>query len=103
MVAQIRQLPLSGSEAFTADPRNVLAAESCLRRALEALFDVARHILARAFGVGVSEYREIADGLEVSTDELYQVCAGQLDDLTTLTAALRGWFDSHQELVDSTL
>ena len=41
----------------------VWAAESCLRRALEALLDVGRHILAGGFGRGVSEYGQIASGL----------------------------------------
>ena len=40
---------------------------------------------------------------EVSTEELYQVCSGQLSDITMLTGALRAWFDAHQELVDSSL
>lgn len=39
MVSEIRQLPLNNAEAFFADQRNVWSAESCLRRALEALFD----------------------------------------------------------------
>jgi uncharacterized protein YutE (UPF0331/DUF86 family) len=129
MVDQVRQLPLSSLQEFTADTRNVLSAESCLRRVLEALFDVGRHILARGFGAGVSEYREIADGLvahgvlgreqgallktlagyrnrlvhfyhEVSTEELYQVCSAEIGDVTALTAALRRWFEVHQDLVD---
>ena len=55
MVDQVRQLPLLTMQSFTGDIRNVLSAESCLRRGLEALFDVGRHILARGFGAGVSE------------------------------------------------
>lgn len=39
MLERIRSLPLDSVESFTADPRNVDAAESCLRRALEALLD----------------------------------------------------------------
>jgi uncharacterized protein YutE (UPF0331/DUF86 family) len=132
LVAQIRQLPLSDMHTFVADPRNALAAESCLRRALEAFFDLGRHILARGFGTGVSEYREIADGLaaravldpaqaglakilagyrnrlvhfyhEVSVQELSEICSGQLQDLTSLTDALKQWFDTHQDLVDPSL
>lgn len=132
MIDQIRALPLRTREEFAADSRNVWAAESCLRRALEALFDIGRHILAKAFGKGVSEYREIADMLaqtgvltrqqsdllrvlagyrnrlvhfyhEVSLDELYQICARQLTDVIATRDAIRQWFDSHPDLVDDTL
>jgi uncharacterized protein YutE (UPF0331/DUF86 family) len=57
MLTNIRALPLASREEFFSDPRNIFAAESCLRRALEALFDLGRHILAKGFAVGVSEYK----------------------------------------------
>ncbi len=129
MIAQIRALPLSDRPAFMADARNIWTAESCLRRALEAIFDAGRHTLAKGFGSGVSEYREIADGLaergvlteeqaslmrilagyrnrlvhfyhEVSSEELFQICAAQLGDVIALTDALLQWFNAHPELVD---
>jgi uncharacterized protein YutE (UPF0331/DUF86 family) len=103
-----------------------------LRRALEAIFPVGRHILARAFGAGVSEYKEIAEGLkgngvltaeqaslrktlvgyrnrmvhfyhEISNEELYQICAAQLGDITAAADFLPSWFELHPELVDPTL
>lgn len=43
MIAGIRSLPLESQAAFVADARNVAAAESYLRRALEALLDLGRH------------------------------------------------------------
>ena len=51
MVSEIRALPLSDKEAFFSDRRDVWAAESCLRRALEALLDLGRHILAKGYGI----------------------------------------------------
>ncbi len=39
MVAEIRALPLGDEQSFFTDSRNIRTAESCLRRALEALFD----------------------------------------------------------------
>ena len=63
MVAEIRSLPLENFDGFTSENRNVWTCESCLRRALEALLDLGRHILAKGFGVGVSEYKEIAEEL----------------------------------------
>ena len=66
MIREIGQLPLGDHQSFTSDKRNVWAAESCLRRALEALMDLGRHILAKGFGRGVSEYKEIASNLDES-------------------------------------
>lgn len=46
------------------DKRNPAAAESFLRRSLEAIFDIGRHIVAKTGGVEMaSEYQSIATGL----------------------------------------
>lgn len=50
MVESLRMLPLESKQAFFADRRNVAAAESYLRRGLEALLDLGPHILAKGFG-----------------------------------------------------
>ena len=42
MLAGIRSLPVDSAEEFTAHPRTVAAAESYLRRALEALLEVMK-------------------------------------------------------------
>jgi uncharacterized protein YutE (UPF0331/DUF86 family) len=52
--------PLSSLEEFTADRRNPAAAESMLRRAIQSLFDLVRHLVAKAYGRGLLEYRELA-------------------------------------------
>lgn len=45
-------------------PRNLAAAESFLRRSLEAIFDVGRHLLARIGRIDLAqEYKAIARGL----------------------------------------
>ena len=49
MLSEIRLLPLENPEVFSSDRRNIWAAESCLRRALEALLDLGRHILSKCF------------------------------------------------------
>ncbi len=132
MVREIRALPLGDREAFFADRRNLWAAESCLRRALEALLDLGRHILAKGFGTGVSEYREIAVRLEekgvlspeeaqllrmlagyrnrlvhfyheVSPEELYELCVHHLEDLERVAEACRRWLGEHPESLDGTL
>ncbi len=129
LLKDIRALPLNDRRAFFADHRNAWTAESCLRRSLEALFDVGRHILAKGFGEGVSEYKEIAIHLreqdiipgndaavmetlagyrnrlvhfyhEVSLDELYKVCAEDLGDVEKLANALRDWIKAHPERME---
>lgn len=57
----LRILPTDSPEIFMADPRNAASAESLLRRAIEALLDIARHLLARGFGRSSLEYRQTAE------------------------------------------
>jgi uncharacterized protein YutE (UPF0331/DUF86 family) len=63
MIFRIKTLPLETYQGFHSDPRNSAAAESYLRRGLEALLDLGRHLLAKGFGEGLSEYKEIARAL----------------------------------------
>jgi uncharacterized protein YutE (UPF0331/DUF86 family) len=129
MLTEIRTLPLGSREAFFADSRNIHSAESCLRRALESLFDIGRHILAKGFAEGVSEYKEIAQTLrvhgvlpfeitdtmrtlagyrnrmvhfyhEVSPDELYEICATSLKDVESVADAFRGWIQANADKFD---
>jgi uncharacterized protein YutE (UPF0331/DUF86 family) len=128
MLMEIRALPLADQAAFFADRRNIWTADSCLRRSLEALLDIGRHILAKGFGVGVSQYKEIATRLnqhgvlspedtnllytmagyrnrlvhfyhEVSPEELYNICANQLGDIEKIQEAYRQWVLLHPEKV----
>jgi len=132
MLAGIRALPLDSIAAFDADPRTPAAAESYLRRALEALLDLGRHVLAKAFGQPTAEYRDIpryladhgvideADALrwlkmagyrnrivhfyaEVSRAELFDICASKLSDVESAVVAVRAWMAAHPELVDLSL
>jgi uncharacterized protein YutE (UPF0331/DUF86 family) len=132
MVAEIRALPLGSYEEFSANRRDVWAAESCLRRALEAIFDLGRHILAKGFGLGVTEYKQIATELEtaavlshsrarllstlagyrnrlvhfyheVTSEELYEICRNNLDDLLKIRNAFRKWVNENPGSIDETL
>jgi uncharacterized protein YutE (UPF0331/DUF86 family) len=116
-------------EAFAADRRTVAACESCLRRSLEALLDLGRHLLSKGLGVGVAEYREIPVRLadhgvlsaaqadlmgqlaryrnrlvhfyhEVSAHELHDIATSHLGDIEQLASVLTRWIDAHPELVD---
>lgn len=132
MIGEIRTLPLHDQPAFLADARNIWAAESCLRRALEALFDLGRHILVKGFGLGVSEYKEIASELgrqtvlspdevallrvlagyrnrlthfyhEVTPEELHKLCRYHLTDLEQIAQAYRWWLREHPERLNERL
>ena len=132
MLVEIRALPLGDPDVFFADSRNIWAAESCLRRGLEALFDLGRHILAKGYGVGASEYKEIATRLEergvlsatdanlfrllagyrnrlvhfyheVSPEELYRICATRLGDLERLSDLYRAWLKANPDQLDEAL
>jgi uncharacterized protein YutE (UPF0331/DUF86 family) len=129
MVADIRTLPLVSLEAFKADPHTEAAAESYLRRGLEALFDLCRHLLAKGFGRAPVEYKGIAQALgqvevltpqevrlmtlmagyrnrmvhfydEIQTDELYDVCANHIQDIERITGAIERWLQTHPERID---
>lgn len=132
MLGEIRALPLDSKPEFMRDSRNVWAAESCLRRSLEALFDMGRHIAAKGFGEAVTEYKEIAFVLnrhnvisaselelmaklagyrnrlvhfyhDVSADELFEICSVHLGDVEQIVNVLRSWLASHSAALDETL
>ena len=130
MLAGIERLPLSDMEAFEADPRNAASAESYLRRALEALLDLGRHILAKGLGQGPAEYKDVAIARahvldesqgallvrlagyrnrlvhfydEVSDEELFEICTQHAGDVGALLDALLGWVRRHPELVEGRL
>ncbi len=117
-VRDLRALPATDLETFTSDRRNVWSADALLRRGIEALFDTARHLLAKAHGRGGLEYREVArlasdlglvspdlaDAMvkiagfrnrlahyydEVTPVELFGVISTRLGELEALTGALR--------------
>jgi uncharacterized protein YutE (UPF0331/DUF86 family) len=59
-LADLEALQALGADEFERDRRNPAAADSFLRRAIEALFDAARHVLAKRHGLAGLEYREVA-------------------------------------------
>ncbi len=132
MLAALRALPTRSLEEFRSDPRNVAAAESYLRRALEALLDLCRHILAKGLGQGVAEYKEVATALqgtaildvesarllremagyrnrivhfyhEIADDELFEICTRQLTDIEAIRERLLSWLRAHPDLMDTRL
>ena len=119
-LADLRRLPLDTYEAFESDARTPAAAESHLRRALEALLDLGRHVLAKRFARATTEYKEIAVALievgvldadqgrrlrdmagyrnrlvhfyaEITHRELYRICTTELEDLERVLDVLLEW------------
>jgi len=132
MLRGIASLPLDGEVAFRADPRMVAAGESYLRRALEALIDLGRHVLARGFGIAVPEYAKVADELcragvldaptattlaqmaryrnrlvhfydEIGPPKLFGILSLRRGDITAALDALRNWLTAHPDLLDTSL
>ena len=132
MIASVRSLPLQSYDEFVEDPRNVAAAESYLRRGIEALLDLGRHILAKGFAVAVTEYKAIGSRLagenilsvdhgnllrkiagyrnrmvhfyhEVTQEELYQLSTQNLGDVETILDALVAWLRSHPDKMDQNI
>lgn len=130
MVSQARELPQESLAIFLEDSRNAGAAESYLRRGIEALLDIGRHILAKGFAVAVSEYKEIGsqlakhgvidskDGLrlrqvagyrnrmvhfynEVSTKELYLILTQHIGDIEAICDVMVQWVREHPEMIDN--
>jgi uncharacterized protein YutE (UPF0331/DUF86 family) len=120
MIDALRELPLTNREEFFQNKHNLAAAESYLRRSLEALFDIGRHILVKHFAYPAAEYKEIARGLaekkviggtelelmrkmagyrnrmvhfyhEITPEELHDVCLNHLDELKLLLETLLQW------------
>ena len=73
---ELRPFSMMSLEEFLSDKKNPPFIESYLRRALEAVFDIGRHILAKTYGFKEIEYKTIAKELEkrkVITKELSDV------------------------------
>jgi len=113
MMGALGELPLKNKKNFLQNRHNVAAAESYLRRSLEALFDIGRHILAKKFAFPATEYKEIPRGLrdkkilseeeaalmrkmagyrnrmvhfyhQITPEELYEICFSHLDEIRLL-------------------
>jgi uncharacterized protein YutE (UPF0331/DUF86 family) len=132
MLDALRRLPLSDLAEFLEDHRNAAAAESYLRRAIEGLLDLGRHVLAKGFGEGVVEYKEIAAALgergvvapgqrarlvvmagyrnrlthfydEVKAEELYGIVTAELDEIEAVMNDILAWLRNHPDLLDNSL
>ena len=132
MLDGLSRVPLDDLQAFSKNPIVEAAAESYLRRALEALLDLGRHILAKGFGEGPSEYKEIAVLLgragvldeadaalmvklagyrnrmvhfydEISRGELFDICSHEVGDVRRILGAILAWVRANPERVDGAI
>lgn len=132
MLTAIETLPLSSEAEFTADPRMVAAGESFLRRSLEGLLDLGRHVLSKGFGKVVPDYAAVADELaaqgllsaesaarlrlmaryrnrmvhfydDVTPGELYGILASRRGDVEEILTAIQRWLAAHPEVCDEEL
>lgn len=132
MLRGMESLPLATLADFTADPRMPAAGESYLRRGLEALLDLGRHLLAKGFGIAAVEYKAVPARLaevgildsqqaslltrmagyrnrlvheyhQVQPDELFRILTEHRSDLADLGEVLRSWISRQPERLDREL
>lgn len=113
-------------EEFLSDKKNPPFVESYLRRALEAVFDIGRHILAKTYGVKEIEYKVIAKELggkgivtnvlsdvlyvmagyrnrmvhfyrEVTPEELYHIIVNNLKDFDIFNKEIVAFINAYKE------
>jgi len=113
-------------EEFFSDRKNPPFVESYLRRSLEAVFDIGRHILSKTWGFKEIEYKTIAKELgskgvvtkelsdvlitmagyrnrmvhfyrEVTPQELYQITRDNLKDIDRFTREIASFIKNYQE------
>jgi len=129
MIANIRSLPLDDRGIFLAEKMYAASAESYLRRALEAVMDIGRHILAKGFAIAAGEYKIIGKRLrecgvidselenifdklagyrnrmthfyhEVTEEELYDICSTKLADVELIINSMALWLENHPDMID---
>ena len=132
MIRSIQALPINSFDEFKADSRNTASAESYLRRGIEALLDLGRHLLAKGFAIAVTEYKEIGPMLakkgvltenngdllrqiagyrnrmvhfyhEINDLELYNLCTKNLDDIEQILTALIEWLQINPDKIDKNI
>ncbi len=123
---EIRPFSKMPKEEFLADQRNPPFLESYLRRALEAVFDIGRHILAKTAGFKEIEYKAIAKHLgekgiitrelsdilyvmagyrnrmvhfykEVTPEELYYIVVNRLGDTDQFNREIVAFIRAYEE------
>ncbi len=124
-ISKLKKLSSLTDEDFLEDDRPAVA-ESYLRRSLEAIFDIGRHIIAKSAGKGLVEYKEIAIALgqievitnqlaerlklmagyrnrlvhfyhEVTEKELYLIVKNNLSDIESFVKEIKTFIEKYRE------
>ena len=124
---KLRKISRLSKEEFLSDERNPAAVESFLRRCLEAMFDISRHILAKSYSFKSLEYKEVAEQLgkkgivsrqyskilskmagyrnrmvhfykEISDEELYAIIIKDLPDVERFLVEIQNFLEKYKKL-----
>jgi uncharacterized protein YutE (UPF0331/DUF86 family) len=124
-IAKLRKLSYLDEKEFL-DDDNPAIGESYLRRALEAIFDIARHIIAKTARKGLVEYKEVADALgeqevisegqaeklrlmagyrnrlvhfyhEIGDRELYSILKNNLSDIENYVREIKAFLEAYRQ------
>jgi len=114
-------------KAFLADERNPAASESFLRRCIDAIIDIGRHILSKSFSPKSLEYKEVALELgdkgvisknyartlvkmagyrnrlvhyykEISNEEIYEILQNDLGDLEKFLKEIEKFLKKYRQI-----
>jgi len=123
---ELKPFSAMGEKEFFSDKKNPPFVESYLRRSLEAVFDIGRHILSKTSGFKEIEYKTIAKELgsngvvtkelsdvlitmagyrnrmvhfyrEVTPQELYQIAKDNLKDIERFTREIALFIKNYQK------
>ena len=124
-IVKLKKLSYLDEKAFL-DGDNPAIAESYLRRALEAIFDIARHIIAKTARKGLVEYKEVAGALgeqgvisqgqaeklrliagyrnrlvhfyhEIGDRELYLILTNNLSDIEDYVREIKAFLEAYRQ------
>ena len=127
-IARIKKLSWLDEQDFLKQD-NPAIAESYLRRSLEAIFDIGRHIIAKTAGKGIVQYKEIARAIgqegvitadqseklilmagyrnrlvhfyhEISDRELYAILINNLSDVEAFVKEIKRFIEKYQAQQD---
>ncbi|MBC7321111.1 DUF86 domain-containing protein [bacterium] len=124
---KLKRLSKLSLEEFLSDERNPASAESFLRRCIETIFDIGRHILAKSFSFKPLEYKEIARSLgekgivseeyakvlvrmagyrnrmthfyEITNEELYNILQNDLKDIEQFLVEISVFLKKYKEQI----
>jgi len=124
-IVKLRKLSYLDEKDFL-DDDNPAIAESYLRRALEAIFDIVRHIITKTARKGLVEYKEVAGALgeqgvisqgqaeklrlmagyrdrlvhfyhEIGDRELYLILTNNLSDIEDYVREIKAFLEAYRQ------